>query len=77
MEEDSGPTKIGQLEWPDILVIIAYFVVVIGVGIWVSFNNFLHLYRSAGAPIILSRGGCTNIDIDRYTHLQHNPSYGV
>ncbi|XP_064612119.1 sodium/glucose cotransporter 4-like [Liolophura sinensis] len=39
MDEDTGPTKIGQLEWPDILVIIAYFVVVIGVGIWSSCRN--------------------------------------
>jgi len=34
-----------QLHWSDYIVLIAYFVIVIGVGIWVSEDCSMSLYK--------------------------------
>ena len=36
-----------QLHWSDYIVLIVYFVVIIGIGIWVSCQNFFQLCRKS------------------------------
>lgn len=37
--QDGSLERVSNLDWPDLLVIILYFVFVIGVGVWVSYSR--------------------------------------
>lgn len=44
---------VGNLHWADILVIVAYFATVLGVGLWVSSGNCWRLWVVEGELMIL------------------------
>ena len=35
-EANDGVFRVGRLEWPDIVVIVLFFVIILSFGIWVS-----------------------------------------